>query len=112
MLWDEEDPSSDVYVHAAYWLARSLIAPRGHDDGVQQTRRRQVDGAFDQILSLSATIEQIKKAGEAVVKQGHSIVTNTVNLQGQLEAQVDALRSLTAGATAPAAASEETEPAA
>ncbi len=112
VLWDEDDPSSDVYVQAAYWLARTLVIPRSHDDGVQQTRRRQVEGAFDQILSLSATIEQIKKAGEAVVKQGHSIVTNTVNLQGQLEAQVDALRSLTASMATPPATSEETEPAA
>ncbi|MBX0329914.1 hypothetical protein K2Z83_19805 [Oscillochloris sp. ZM17-4] len=112
VLWDEEDPSSDVYVHAAYWLARSLVVPRGHDDGVLQTRRRQVDGAFDQILGLSVTIEQVKKSGEAVVKQGYSIVTNAVNLQGQLVAQVDALRSLTANlAPAIVATSESTEPA-
>jgi hypothetical protein len=100
VLWDEHDPGSDVYVQAAYWLARGLVAPRAHDDSLLQTRRRQVDGAFEQILILSNTIEQVKKSGEAVVKQGHTIVTHCVNLQGQLAAQVEALRTLTAPAAA------------
>lgn len=112
VLWDVDDPNSDVYVQAAYWLARSLVVPRNHDDGVQQTRRLQVDKAFEQILSLSTTIEQVKKAGEMVVKQGHSIITNAVNLNGQLAAQIDALRLLTSHTTDLSVADEESDSAA
>lgn len=99
VLWDEQDPGSDVYVQAAYWLARSLVVPRTDDDNRQKARRRQVDGAFEEILKLSATIETVKKSGESVVKQGHIIITNCVNLQGQLIAHVGALRNLTTQVT-------------
>ena len=100
VLWDEEDPASDVYVHAAYWLARGLVTPKPATDHLARAQQRQVEGAFEHILGLSAILEKIKKSGEEVVKKGQEVVTLSLTVQGQLEAQVAALRALT---TAPRA---------
>lgn len=95
VLWDEENPASDVYVHAAYWLARGLVVPKPATDHLTRTQQRQVEGAFDQILGLATILEKVKKSGEDVVKKGQEVVALTLTVQGQLEAQVTALRAMT-----------------
>ena len=96
VLWDEEDPTSDVYVQAAYWLARGLVVAKPQDDVLIKTRQRQVEDAFDEILRFATMFEKIKKSGEAVLKNGQEIVALTTTMQGQLAAQVAVLRELTA----------------
>jgi len=98
VLWDERDAATDVYLQAAYWLARSSMLPRPQDDRMVKTQQRLVDGAFEQILGLSAMLEKIKKAGEDVVKKGQEIATTSVNVQSLLAAQVETLRDLTVAA--------------
>jgi hypothetical protein len=101
VLWDENDPATDIYLTAAYWLARSLVAPKSPgSERLARTHEKLIAGAFEQIKGLSDTLEQIKKSGEKTVKEGQSIVALSLSVQSQLEAQVEVLRDLVMTQTA------------
>jgi len=95
VLWDEHDPATDIYAQAAYWLARSLVAPQPQDSRVLKTQQRLVDASFDQILGLSSMLDRMKKAGEDVVKKGQEVASTALTVQSLLQAQVENLRELT-----------------
>jgi hypothetical protein len=63
-------------------------------------QERLITGAFEQIMGLSTTLEQIKKAGEQTVKHGQTVVAQSLSVQSQLAAQVDTLRDLVIAHTA------------
>lgn len=95
VLWGEEDPASEVYIYAVYCLARALVVPKPAIDHLIRTQKRQVEGAFDQIWGLATILDKVKESGEDVVKKGQEVVALTPTVEGQLEAQVAALRALT-----------------
>jgi hypothetical protein len=99
-LWNEHDPTTYIYVEAAYWLARSIVAPPSGNERVARVQERLITGAFEQIMGLSTTLEQIKKAGEQTVKHGQTVVAQSLSVQSQLAAQVDTLRDLVIAHTA------------
>lgn len=94
VVWDEQDPTTDSYVTAAYWLARSMVAAHAQNDQVGRVQEHLIADAFDQIVALSSMLDQIKKSGEQIVKHGQLVTTQAVQVQAQLAAQVESLRAL------------------
>jgi hypothetical protein len=94
VLWDENEPMTNTYIDAAYWLARSIVTPQPREERIARVREKLIAGAFEQIKSLSNTLENIKKAGEQITKQGQTIITQSLSVQSQLEAQIETLRDL------------------
>jgi hypothetical protein len=101
VLWDEQDATTDAYVDAAYWLARSLLLPQPGNDRMARVQEKLIASTLEQIVALGNTLDQIKKVGEQVVKQGTTIVTQSLAVQAQLAAQVATLRDLVSEQTPP-----------
>ncbi len=94
VLWTEDDPNTEIYVRAAYWLARNMIMPQPANEQAARVKEKLVADAFEQIEKLINMLEDIKKSGEKVVKEGEKIKYWAYNVQTQLEAQVNTLRNL------------------
>jgi|SRR5579859_3047336 len=92
VLWDAEDPSTDLYVNAAFWLARSAMMPKSAERRIARVQEGVIRNAFQQIAGLSTTLEKVKKSGEDVVKKGQEISSSILTVQSLLSAQVDILR--------------------
>jgi len=89
VLWDVDDEETDIYLKAAYWLARSLVLPKSEDEAERETQIHQVQDAFDKIQRQMEGLEKLKKSGEKIEKEGKSIATIAKDIYDTLEIQIE-----------------------
>lgn len=95
VLWNEDNPDTDVYVQAAYWLARGLCQLKTQSQQTHQAMlQAQADATIDQIDKLDNVLTKIRQAGEKAAKESQFVMTQTNTLQGMLKGYVETLRSL------------------
>jgi hypothetical protein len=91
-LWDAEDSTTDIYLKAAFWLARGLVIPKTTEQRVAQVRQQLVEDAFAQLLSLGELLEEIKKSADDIGKKSQKIVNSAVRIHAMLDAQIEDLQ--------------------
>ncbi len=92
VLWDTDDPTTDVYLRAAYWMACWLIVPQTLADPIAQVHQEQVDKTFKEITSLSTRLDEIHRAAETISKQVQTILKTTDEVKALLESSVEFLQ--------------------
>jgi hypothetical protein len=102
VVWDAEDPSSDLRVRLAYslacsWVIRQRDATHDHDEALQQLEQS-VQGIEKQLKFLG----EFKKSGQIIQDRGEEIATRADKMRRELEKelenmnqQLDALRAPT-----------------
>lgn len=95
VLWNEENPETDLYVQAGYWLARGLCQRETSAQNPQyELARKHADKTIDAIVAIDDILTKIKKSGEDAVKKSQEVVTQTISVQGMLKGYVETLRTL------------------
>jgi hypothetical protein len=92
VVWDADDASSDLYLRAAFGLARSL-AHRQHAASTKvEADLAALAAVIDAIEEHVATLADIEKSARTVKKHGENILKSTESMRDALEREVDALR--------------------
>ena len=92
ILWDADDPTTDVYLRTAYWMACWLVIPQILTDPAVKVHQEQILNTFKDITMQSARLEDIRKAADTINKQAIIILTTTDQVKPQLEESVEFLR--------------------
>jgi len=92
VLWDADDPATDVYLRAAYWMACCLVVPRIAANPFMQVHKEQIDKAFKEITALSNRLQEIHKAANEINKNAQIILKTSDEIKPLLEASVEFLR--------------------
>jgi hypothetical protein len=92
VVWDAEDAATDVYLRAAFGLARSLA----HREVAAESKVDSDFAALDQLIeaigSHVTALGEIEKAARSVKKNGEVILTSAQAIRDTLERETDALR--------------------
>lgn len=93
VVWDAEDPTTDLYLRAAVGVARTLahreVAARSKNDADFAA----MDSLVETITTHLTTLEGIEKAARSVRKNGDAILKDAEKLRDALERETDALRA-------------------
>lgn len=95
-LWDAEDPTTDIYLKAAFWLAKGLVKPKIADPQQTQAQQKQqqlVVTAFDNLQKLGAMLEDIRKTADDINKKSQKMLTSITSVHSLLEANLQDLRN-------------------
>jgi len=94
VVWDAEDPATDVYFDAALTLARALIFEqhRGGAAAKADIDFAVLEKAIESVAKRASQLDDIRKSGETVENAGRSIVANVGIAQRDLAKQVEVLR--------------------
>lgn len=92
VVWDSEDPSSDVFLDAAVLLAKGLLL-----DGKRVRVRAEIDfdaveKAIEAVAKRAERADQVRTWGQTVENAGSNIVKEMETTKKDLERQVDVLR--------------------
>lgn len=92
VLWDSEDPASDVYLRAALSLARALVIRERV--AVEQTAVdfSGIDQALGGLLRDVSHLEEVARLAGTVRSHGDKIVQRTERLRDDLARQIETLR--------------------
>jgi hypothetical protein len=100
IIWDADDPATDLYIKAAYSVAKAL-AVRIREAGKHEEKAlEQLDLATRQVEKQIGYLEQIKKWAETIQSNGKQIAERVEKMKcdlekevGQLDEQIHALRA-------------------
>ncbi len=93
VVWDADDPATDVYFDAALTLARALIFEHHRGAGVRsEVDFAALERAIESVAKRASQLDDIRKSGETVENAGRSIVANVGIAQRDLAGQVETLR--------------------
>ena len=93
VVWDADDPATDVYFDAALTLARALIFEHHRGAGVRsEVDFATLERAIESVAKRASQLDDIRKSGETVENAGRSIVANVGIAQRDLVNQVETLR--------------------
>lgn len=100
VIWDEEEPATDVRLKAGYQLAKALAIRAGQHDEEDAASLSEMDAAIEIIRKQIAGFEEIQTSARTVVNGGEKILkrADIMNLEIQrqlatLEQHTDRLRS-------------------
>lgn len=92
VVWDAEDPTTDLYLRTAVSLARSLahreVMARTKDDADLAA----LDGLVESIGAHVTTLASIEKAARSVRKNGDAILKDAESIRDALERETEELR--------------------
>jgi hypothetical protein len=93
VVWDAEDPSTDVYFDAALTLARALIFET-HRAGAAKAEVdfAKLEKAIEALAKRAVALDELRTSGQTVENAGKKIVQQVGIAQRDLEDQVDILR--------------------
>lgn len=90
VLWDEEDPSTNIYLKTAYWLAKSIVMPAGAaDDPTRQTEVDLIQKAFEQIGAQLNDLSMIKKKAETILGDASEMSKLASRVHARVKTQVE-----------------------
>jgi hypothetical protein len=99
VVWDAEDPATDVCFDAALTLARAMIFDqhrRGHVNA--EVDFVELDRAVESIAKRASSLDDIRTWGQTVENTGGKIVAEIDRAQKDLVVQVEKLREQVAQA--------------
>jgi len=91
VVWDPEDPASDLYVKAAYSVARALVVRETHESAESEAAVAAITEATLKIESQLGHLGQIKTWAETVKNNGEKISERAGRLHEVLTEQVETL---------------------
>jgi hypothetical protein len=100
VVWDAEEPSTDLYLSAAYSVARALAVRVGKQDGQSEEAVRQIQLATRALEKQLQYLDDLHTWGQTVQSNGAKITDRTERMKKdileeieRLDAQVDLLKS-------------------
>ena len=92
LVWDAEDPSTDVYLKAGIVTARALCFRTERKTETQQADFEAIDRAILDIEKLANNLDTIRKSAETIQSSSGKILKRVEIDRKTLDAQVDILR--------------------
>jgi hypothetical protein len=68
VVWDEDEPATDVRLKAAYMVAKALAVRGGQHDEAEAASLAEMDAAIEAIRKQIAGFEDIQASATTVVK--------------------------------------------
>ncbi len=93
IVWDPEDPASDLYVKAAYSVARALVIRETHESAESEAAVASIEKATLTIEKQLEHLGQIKTWADTVKNNGEKISERAGKLQEALAEQVENLNN-------------------
>jgi hypothetical protein len=93
IVWDPEDPASDLYVKAAYSVARALVIRESHESAESEAAVAAIEKATLAIEKQLEHLGQIKTWADTVKNNGEKISERAGKLQETLQEQVESLNN-------------------
>jgi hypothetical protein len=91
VVWDPEDPSTDVYVKAALSVARALAVRSRQDSQDSKEALFEIESAARMVEKQAGYLDDVRKWGETIVSNGTKIVEKVARVRSELEKQVSLL---------------------
>lgn len=91
VIWDAENPASDVNLRAALSIARFIAIDKAKDDGEKQGDRLAIETAIQSITRQLDALADIQKLATTVRNNGEKIVSKANRLNAQVCEQLDAI---------------------
>ncbi len=91
IVWDREDSSTDIYVKAAYSLARALVIRENHESVETDQALRAIDVATRAIEKQLAHLDDIRKWAQTVRNNGDNIASRAERMRDELAKEIDVL---------------------
>lgn len=88
VVWDANDPTSDVYVRAAYSIARALAVRQMQSESTQAEALTAIEKSAAALGKHLAHCADLKKKGETSRSAAEAIVELAMKLQAGIESQV------------------------
>ena len=93
VVWDPEDPASDLYVRAAYSVARALVIREAHESAESEAAVAAIEKATLAIEKQLEHLGQIKTWADTVKSNGEKISERAEKMQKELTQQVETLNN-------------------
>jgi hypothetical protein len=97
VVWDSEDPSTDIYLRAALSIARALVVKEHTDAGRVEADVCEIEDCVRGVERMITAVEGIAHDAQLVVKRGTKIGRTAALLREQLEAEVERLKGVVEG---------------
>ena len=91
VVWDAEDPSTDVYLKAGYSVARALTVRLAKTSEQTGAAIQEIEAATRAVEKQVGYLEQIKTWAKTIVNNGQSIGNRVENMRDDLTKQVETL---------------------
>jgi hypothetical protein len=91
LVWDADDPGSDLVVRAAYSLARALAVRERRKDDASQAAIAEIDRAARGVEKQIAHLEDVRRLAETVKGHGEKIVERATRMADELRRDVERL---------------------
>ncbi len=97
VVWDAEDPASDVYLRAAVSVARAMAVQDVAQAGRAEADVREVEQSIAAIERLVKAVETIARDARNIVKKGNRIGKAAETVKERLGEEVERLMGVVAG---------------
>jgi hypothetical protein len=94
VVWDAEDPTTDVYLKAALSIARALVVEQHRASDRSEADVREVEQSIRAIERLAVTVESIAHDARNIVKKGTKIGKAAEGVRERLVEEVERLRGV------------------
>jgi len=94
VVWDAEDPTTDVYLTAALSIARALVVEQHRESGRSEADVREIEQSIRGIERLAITVESIAHDARNIVKKGTKIGKAAEGVKEKLVEEVERLKGV------------------
>lgn len=85
VVWDEDQPATDVRLKAAYMVAKALAVRAGQHDEREEASLAEMDAAIEAIRKQIAGFEEIQTSARTVVNGGEKILKRADLMSQEIE---------------------------
>lgn len=97
VVWDAQDPTTDLYVQAAWTVAKALVARKAEECGRTTHAVNEMDGAVRAIERQVEHLEELVKHATSIETNASKIVVRVTRMRKELEAQITTLDDAVSG---------------
>jgi hypothetical protein len=103
VVWDADDPDSDVIVRAAYSLARALVVRENRTNDESRAAMAEIERSARGIERQIAYLDDVRKWAETVKSNGEKIAERSARMADELRREVERLEYQVASMRGPTA---------
>lgn len=92
IVWDRDDPASDLYLKAGYWIARALVVRQQSEASQSAADFAAIDGAVISIADNAAKLSEVGTFATTIHNNSKKIMERTDKIRETIERQLDTLR--------------------
>ena len=96
VVWDEDQPATDVRLKAAYMVAKALAVRAGQHDENEAASLAEMDAAIEAIRKQISGFEEIQTSATTVVNSGQKIFKRADLMSQEIERKLLILQEHTA----------------